>query len=392
MKSKNGRTCALRLLKGAVVLLCVLALGVWVWRWRAPEPVGVLLAPVTVGPVERTAANTRAGTVKACRRAKLSPSVGGQIARLPIKEGQAVSAGQLLLELWNEDIAAQVLLAEREVVSSRSRAQAGCVKADVAARNAKRLTRLHQSSAISEERLDNAVAEAEQLAAECASLRTSVSVRDAQLALARASLARTRLTAPFDGVIAEINGELFEYVTPSPVGVPTPPAVDILDNTCFYVTAPIDEVDAAAIRVGMPVRLSLDAYRDRHFDGRVRRIADYVLDVEKQARTVDVETEFNPETIKVRLLAGYSADIEVILEKRENVPRVPTEAVVDGREVFVYRPETGRVVRRSIRTGISNWDLTEVIEGVAPGEMVVVNPDHPDLADGVPARPIKEAP
>ncbi|MBW2119469.1 MAG: efflux RND transporter periplasmic adaptor subunit [Deltaproteobacteria bacterium] len=104
---------------------------------------------------------------------------------------------------------------------------------------------------------------------------------------------RKRLLAPFDGLIAEITGELFEYVTPSPVGVPTPPAVDIVDNACFYVTAPIDKVDAGDIRVGMTARITMDAFADRSFKGKVRRIADYVLDLEKQARTVDVEVVFS---------------------------------------------------------------------------------------------------
>ena len=64
------------------------------------------------------------------------------------------------------------------------------------------------------------------------------------------------LTAPFDGVVAEVNAELGEYVTPSPPGIPTPPAVDLIDDRCLYVTAPIDEVDAPEIRTGMPAPFS----------------------------------------------------------------------------------------------------------------------------------------
>lgn len=381
-----------RAFKILLVLLCLLIAGYWVLQWRRPKPVGVVLKPVTRGAVERTVANTRAGTVKACRRARLSPAVGGQIAKLPVAEGDRVAAGQLLLELWNEDLAAQVVLAERQAASSRSRARAVCAKAEYAVRSARRLEKLHLSSAVSEERLDNAAAEAAQLTAECEAAQTEIGVHKAQLTLARANLARTRLTAPFDGVIAEINGELFEYVTPSPVGVPTPPAVDILAADCFYVSAPIDEVDAAAIRVGLPVRLSLDAFGDERFEGRVRRIADYVLDLEKQARTVDVEAVFDrPEAVRGRLLAGYSADIEVIVERRENVVRVPTEAIIDGR-VYVFLDSRRQVVLRDIHTGIANWDLTEVRRGLSPGEQVVANPDHPDLADGAAAEPIEDEP
>jgi HlyD family secretion protein len=373
-----------------LILASVAAGGIW-WATR-PDPVAVAVKAVTRGTVERTVANTRAGTVKACRRAKLSPSVGGQIARLPIREGDAVKEGQLLLEIWNEDLQAQTALAEQQVAAARSRARSICLRAGVARRNADRLVKLRRQDIVPEERLDNAVSEAAALESECVGARSEVGVREAQLSVARANLERTRLLAPFDGVIAEINGERFEFVTPSPLGVATPPVVDIIENDCFYVTAPIDEVDAAAIRVGMPARISMDAFRGDTFPGRVRRIADYVLDIEKQARTVDVEVVFDATPDGKTLLAGYSADIEVILDLRPDVVRVPTEAVMDGRHVFVLLPETGRLADREIRIGLSNWDWSEVLDGLSVDELVVVNVDNPDLAAGLPAVRIAEAP
>jgi len=379
-------------LKWVIVLLVVAVAGYGIWRATRAKPLEVVVKAVTRGTVERTVANTRAGTVKACRRAKLSPSVGGQIAQLPIREGDAVTEGQLLLEIWNEDLEAQAVLAERQVVSARSRARSACLRAGVSQRNADRLNKLRKQDVVTEERADNAKAEAAALQAECAGARSEISVREAQQAVAQANLARTRLLAPFDGVIAEINGERFEFVTPSPLGVATPPVVDIIDNACFYVTAPIDEVDAADIQVGMPARISMDAFRDEHFAGRVRRIADYVLDIEKQARTVDVEVAFDQAPEGKNLLAGYSADIEVILDVRPDVVRVPTEAVMDGRRVFAFLPDEGRLAARSIRIGLSNWDWSEVLEGVSPDEWVVVNVDNPDLEDGAVAVRLEEAP
>ena len=380
------------IIKWTIVVLVVAAFGLMILRFSRHKPIEVALKPVTRGIVERTVANTRAGTIKACRRAKLSPSVGGQISKLPIREGDQVKEGQLLMELWNRDLTAQAVLAEREVISARSRSQSVCLKADVAEREAKRILKLRERNVVAEEQTDKAVAEADALRAECKAYATQVGVSEAKLAAARASLERTRLIAPFDGVIAEINGELYEYVTPSPVGIPTPPAVDIIDNSCFYVTAPIDEVDAGGIRVGMPARISMDAFADRRFEGKVRRIADYVLDLEKQARTVDVEVEFNNAGDIEYLLAGYSADIEVILDKRDDVVRVPTEAVMEGRYVYIFLEEQGNVVKREIRTGLSNWDQTEVLDGLDPDDLVVVNVDNPGLKDGAKAVPLKEKP
>ena len=376
-----------------VLLLLVMSAAVWAfWHYTRPKPLPVAVKPVTRGLVERTVANTRAGTVKACRRAKLSPSIGGQIARLPVKKGDRVKEGALLLELWNNDIAAQVMLAEREVTATRARAQSACSRAEVAAKNADRLSTLLKSNVGTQERTENALAEADALGAECDGARSEVQVREAQLAVARAGFQRTRLLAPFDGVIGEINGERYEYVTPSPLGVPTPPVVDIIESGCFYVIAPIDEVDVAGIRTGMPARITMDAYGSRTFQGQVRRVSDYVLDVEKQARTVDVEVSFlHPEDFS-HLLAGYSADIEVILDVRTDVVRVPTEAVMADQHVYVFKPALGKIERRRIRSGLSNWDHTEVMDGLKPEEQVVVNIDAPDLEDGAPAVPIEEAP
>lgn len=379
-------------LRWTIVLLVIASAGYGIWRATRPKPLEVTVKDVTRGTVERTVANTRAGTVKACRRAKLSPSVGGQIAELPIREGDAVKEGQLLLELWNDDLKAQAVLAERQVESASSRARSACLRAGVSRRNAERLMTLRKQDIVPEERLDNAAAEAAALKAECAGARTEVHVRKAQLAVAQANLERTQLRAPFDGVIAEINGERFEFVTPSPIGVATPPVVDILDNACFYVTAPIDEVDAAHIQMEMRARISMDAFREKRFEGRVRRIADYVLDIEKQARTVDVEVVFKHAPEGGNLLAGYSADIEVIIDVRHDVVRVPTEAVMDAKRVFVFLPAQGTIVARTIRIGLSNWDWSEVLEGLSPDDLVVVNVDNPDLKDGAIAVRLEEAP
>lgn len=381
-----------RMMRWVFVLLVVVAIVFLIWHTTRPKPVQVAVRQVERGLVERTVANTRAGTVKACRRAKLSPSVGGQIAVLPIRKGDTVKEGQLLLELWNEDLKAQALLAEREVQAAMSRARAACLKADVAQRNADRLLRLRQEDVVSEERLENVVAEATALLAECQARRTETGVLEAKVAVARANIRRTQLLAPFDGVIAEITGELFEFVTPSPIGIITPPVVDILDSNCFYVTAPIDEVDADGITVDMPARVSIDAFRGIRFQSRVRRIADYVLDIERQARTVDVEVFLSVSEISQQMLAGYSADIEIILAVRNDVVRVPTEAVLDGRQVYVFIPQQEHLEARAIQTGLSNWDWTEVIDGLAPGEWVVVNVDHPDIRDQAAAVRLEQTP
>ncbi len=345
-----------------------------------------------IGVIEKTVANTRAGTVNACRRAKLSPSIGGQIAHLPINEGDQVTAGTLLLEIWNEDLKAQLVLAEREVAVAEAQANGACLSAAEANRQAKRAEQLFRSKVDSAEQADRAVTKAKSLQAQCDASQASVLMGLARINVARANLSRTRLVAPFDGVVAKIEGELNEYVTPSPVGVPTPPAVDLIENNCYYVSAPIDEVDAAEVRVGMETRISLDAFRDKTFAGTVRRISPYVLDVEKQARTVDIEAAFSKKEDFKNLLAGYSADVEIIISTRADTLKIPTEAILDGKKVFVYEPDEKMVHEMEIKKGLANWAFTEILAGLKEDQLVVVNVDKPGLQDGVSASVAEVSP
>ena len=379
-----------RYIRWIVLVLVIAVIAVTIWFFTRPKPVDVVVKPVDHGIVERTVANTRAGTVKACRRAKLSPSVGGQIATLNIREGDTVKEGDLLHEIWNQDLVAQVQLEKSQTEAARARAKAACLKAEVSQREADRLVTLYDKKVASEERTDKAVTDAKALKADCNAAKASVLMSEARIGVVKANLARTRLIAPFDGIVAEINGELSEFVTPSPIGIATPPVVDLIDNTCFYITAPIDEVDVPKIEPGMTARVSLDAFGDRRFPGKVRRIAPYVLDREKQARTVDVEVLFTMEEDIRKMLAGYSADVEIILDVRKNTLRIPTSAVLDGDRVFVYLPGEKKIKARDFKSGISNWYYTEVISGLKPDEMVVVNVDTAGLKDNAAAAISKE--
>ena len=108
-------------LRLVIIVLAVAALAYAGWHFTRPQPPAVELATIARGTVESTVVNTRAGTVKACRRAKLAPVAGGQIVKLWVKEGERVKAGQPLLELWNRDLAAQRELATRQLTTSEER-------------------------------------------------------------------------------------------------------------------------------------------------------------------------------------------------------------------------------------------------------------------------------
>lgn len=371
------------------LLVCLLAAaGLALWWWsRSTPPIALRLATVALGTVESTVANTRAGTVRACRRSGLSMPGGGRVEVLHVREGQQVAEGELLLELWNADRKAMVARSEAELAASAHRREQVCGEAENAGRESRRLQTLFARGLSAEESAENAATRARSAMSACRAGQDEERVAGSNVALQRALLAETQLRAPFAGTVAEIEAEPGEFVTPSPPGIPTPPAVDLIDYSCLYVTAPIDEVDAGRLRNGLPARISLDAFRGEPFNGRLSRIAPYVQEIEKQARTVDVDVEFADPRDRERLLVGYSADIDVVLEAREGVLRIPSEALLEDDTVYRFDAAGGRVARVAVKTGIRNWNWTEVLSGLQQGERVVLSLDVAGLADGVRAAP-----
>jgi HlyD family secretion protein len=371
-------------LRRSLVLLALLAAGATLLWWLGrPRPVAVLTASVGRGTVEATVANTRAGTVEACQRTRLSTISGGRIAVLAVKEGDRVRKGQLLMQLWNDDQQAEQALAQAQLETSRRRVVEVCTMAEQARRELARQEGLFKQGFVSEGRLDTVRAEADTRAAGCATAKADVAQSQARVGVVGAARQRTLLVAPFDGTVAKIVGEVGEYSTPSPPGVPTPPAIDLIDDACLYVKAPMDEVDAPKISAGQPVRITLDALPGKSFPGKVQRVAPYVTAVEKQARTVEIEAVFDDPKAAGRLLVGYSADVEVVLDVRSDVLRVPTAALMQGGKVLVL--EGDRLVERAVKTGVTNWEHSEITAGLTGGERIVTSLDRAGVKAGVAA-------
>jgi HlyD family secretion protein len=141
------------------------------------------------------------------------------------------------------------------------------------------------------------------------------------------------------------------------------------------------------VQPGMPVRITLDAFRGQHFSGQVQRVAPFVRDLERQARTADVEVRFEPLPDQLALLTGYSADVEVLLQQRPDALRIPTESLLEGERVLRYDPLAGVLREVSLRLGLANWRWTEVLEGLSEGDRILASLEQEGLADGVAVRP-----
>ena len=345
-------------------IIAVIALSSFMFAGEE-KPIKVLSVKPEIRNVEKTVSNTRAGTIDACRRSKMSPAAAGQISVLHVKEGDSVKEGDILLELWNKETKARVTASERS-------SDQACIVSAKAERDASRANELYAKGLTSEEAKETAVANAESTMAAC-------NAAVAQVEVTKASLERTMLIAPFDGIVAEIEGKLGEYVTPSPVGVATKPTLDLIDNTCLYIKAPIDEIDAPDVRSGLKANITMDAFGEEEFLATVTRVAPYVLDLERQARTVEIEATFdNPQQY---LLPGYSADVTIIIDTSEETLGLPTQAIMRGDKVYVIGDDNV-IENRQLETGLSNWEFTEVLSGLELDDRIVLSVDRTGVKDG----------
>src|SRR5262245_18821508 len=344
------------------------------------KPVPVTIYRVARGTVEETVSNSKAGTVTARRRAKISPQIGGQVEYLGPRKGVPVKEGEVLLRIVDHDLRAGLALAREDVSSADAAAREACYTADQAARDLKRNENLRDDRIIPESLLEQLRSTRDASAARCDAARAAAGRAKAAVGLAQANLEKATLRAPFDGIVADLKAELGEWVSPSPPALPIPPVYDIIDPTSIYVSAPIDEVDAGKVKTGQPARLTLDPFPGKSFPGKVVRVAPYVIDLEQQNRTLEIEVEFDDTSFSRTLLPGTSADCEVILKHVDAVLRLPSYAILEGGKVLVL--DAGRLVARPITTGLRNWEYAEATDGLREGDPVVVSLDRAEVKEG----------
>ena len=375
----------MRKFKWIIVGVAVVAVGL-VLRYTvfAPEIVEVRTAAVERGLVEQTVSNTRAGTVRVRRRAELSPQVGGLVVDLPHREGDWVEAGEVVVRLDDSAQQAELESARTTVEAAAAQADEACLAAELAEKELVRLESLHSKGIASDQNLDLLRTDRDRTRAGCTAARAAVGQAIARVGSVEVQLAFTELRAPFAGTIAELSTEIGEYITPSPPGLPIPPVIDLLDPASIYVSAPIDEVDAERVHVGQAVRVTVDSRPDATIGASVERVAPYVLDVLEQNRTVEVEVRLDDAEAMRGVLPGTSADVEIILDSRQDTLRIPASAVAEGGGVLVL--SNGVLEEKTVGVGLRNWRFAEVLDGLSVGDQVVVVRNSPDIKAGAEAR------
>jgi RND family efflux transporter MFP subunit len=334
---------------------------------------------------------TATGTLAAEDQVVLNTKVAGRLAQLPVDLGSPVRAGDVVAVLDLTDFRLAVEQAETALAQARARLgvpldgsgdelqveRASLVRQAAAVLEQARLQRgrlgtLHDDGILARSELDAGdadlrVAEARYLEAieEVRSRIALVAERRTQLRIAEQQLADATLRAPFDGAVRERHLSIGGYLD---VGAPV---VTIVRIHPLRLRLPVPEREAASVRVGQTVRLRADGATDAEATtGVVARVSPAV---DETTRTVLVEAEIpNPNG---RLRPGAFATAEVVTDPAQAAVLVPASAVVTFAGVTkVLGVSDGHVIEKRIRPGRKVGDTIEVLDGIAAGEAVIVEP------------------
>lgn len=312
-----------------------------------PEVVPVITQPVENGRIARTVMVS--GTVEPIRTIRVNAQLAGALRTVVAEEGTALTTGDVMATIDDREIAARLASAEAAYEVARARFD--------------RAERLRAERIITE--------------AEHERDRAALAAAEAERAQLRTQLGYATITAPITGVVTEKLVEAGDAV-----GVQTP-LFTIADLSTMVVRVQVSELDVVELSAGAAAELLLDAFPNRVIEGRIRRVFPAA---DPATRLVPVEVAITAESARVAR-PGFLARVSFSLAAKEDVRLVPASAIVqdaNGSEaLFVVKNE--RAARRPVQTGVTSEGRVEIVDGVEPGEIVVVTGTN-NLRDGVAVR------
>lgn len=327
-----------------------------------------------------------AGSIEPRVRVPVIAEVSGIISAVHVEEGDRVVRGQALFELDRERLDARV--AERRADLQLRQANASYdlvgrakIMRDRARREHARKLELHDNQVASELDLERAgqdlkLAEitVQDARAELLARKAAVAQSRELLRQAERDLANAVIRAPIDGVIISRDGEIGRAVADVTNSGGTVIAV-IADDTRLRLVAEVDENDIARVHVGLPATVTIDAFPDEEFAGRVHKIS-AAGTIEGSVSNFEVEIQVDPDP---RLRVGMSCDARVTVREHRDVLLVPNTAIVrSGGTTRVRVPDVGggpAFVLTPVRLGSSDGFQSVVAEGLAPGDVILVRAD-----------------
>lgn len=409
----------------ALVGIGVIIGGAWIVHRRSTAAAALLAAGKSLHVVQRdtlTQTVDSSGRVVPNLEVEIKCRASGEIVALPFDVSQQVKKGDLLLELDPADqqravtrseitmaqsqarlaeAQASLHVAEREIVTSRQRAQADLTSAQAKAREErlradrrKQLVEQQLGSSEDYEAAESLATQAEaavetakaQLAEvdiQEAALETSrqqVELAKAQLesdrvflADARQQLQYTRVTAPIDGVVSARSVQIGTIISSGITNVGGGTTIMTLaDLSRLFILASVDESDIGRVAVGQSVNITVDAFPGETFDGVVRRIAIKGVNVSNVV-TFEVKIEVTGDN-RSKLKPEMTANVQILTSQRKNVLLVPLAAVWrDGEQsVVTLRMPDGSDKTQPVKLGITDGENVEILDGLSEAQTVVV--------------------
>jgi HlyD family secretion protein len=400
----------------SVVGLLVVVGGYWVFaslfavdKTIPPEK----LARVEQGSIAKSVVAT--GKIEALSQVDIKSKASGIIKYLYVNAGDRIREGQLLVELDKEILEAQLKQAKafldaaesklQEMQSQDKTYQANLQKAqleaenrdyDFAAAEYKRSQGLYHQGLISKADFDTAEQKMKATEVNRNSLLAAVKVREAELAQnsrtiettraelvqaqaqyeqAQQNLAYASIRSPISGVVLSREVEVGDAVSSIlQLGSNATLIMTLGDVQELYVKGKVDETDIGLVKVGQPVRMTVDAYKSRTFQGKVFRIAPMGVEKDNVTRfEVRISIANDLDLLKVNM----SSNAEIVLEEHRNVLVIPESALIynEKRETFVEVPDAStRTGRRQIavKIGLGNGARTELLSGMKLGDKVIL--------------------
>jgi multidrug resistance efflux pump len=336
---------------------------------------------------------------------KVGSRVSGLLRKLHFNIGDEVRQGDLIAELDDRDLRARVAQAEADLEAAQARlallqrgsreqevAQVQMVVRDAEANLAladkqyQRQAALYREKLISQDALDVPEKNLETARAKLVSAKEQLELvknkflpEDLQIAeaqmkqawalleLARTQLSYTKIIAPTGGMIASVSTQEGEAIA---AGLQAPTFVTLLNLRRLQAIAFVDEADIGKVRVGQGAALSVGAFPDRQFQGKVAAVLPKAV---LQQNVVYYETVITLDNPGGLLRPDMTANITIFVEQRSGVLTVPNPAIKreEGQRV-IYVLSNGALQRRVVTTGWKDAGFTEVVRGVREGERVLI--------------------
>ncbi len=350
---------------GWIALGIVLLLAVGAWAVLRPKDleVRVASAEATGGGSVTAAGITANGYVVARTKASVSAEVMGRLEYLGVQEGSVVKKGEVLARIQSAAYRAALQAARARAVQLR-------LETEQAQRDLERAETLSRQGVI-------ATTEVETARTKRAALAAQADAAQADANQAAASLAHTDVRAPFAGTVLRKDAEVGEMVAPSSAGggLTRTAIVTMADLSTLEVEVDVNEAYIAQVHGGQPCRITLDAYPDTSFAGRVRQV---VPTADRQKATVQVKVSILDRD--PRILPEMGAKVEFTRESgdpQNSAPRrvlVPSGAVAQSKAgAVVWIVEAGKAASRQVDVGPPRGNQVEIRRGLQGGEQVVLD-------------------